>query len=88
MFCNKCGKEIPNHAQFCNYCGAPVNNFQSQPAAPSAPQTVEIPVPKKKKGNLAVKIIIGIVVFIAVVFVAKLITGLFLNSLDDTPILR
>lgn len=22
MFCNKCGKEIPDNAKFCNYCGA------------------------------------------------------------------
>lgn len=25
MFCNKCGKEISDSAQFCNYCGNTVN---------------------------------------------------------------
>lgn len=25
MFCNKCGKEIPNDSRICKYCGAPVN---------------------------------------------------------------
>jgi hypothetical protein len=33
MFCNHCGKQIPDQVKFCNFCGAP----QAQ-AAPPAPQ--------------------------------------------------
>lgn len=85
MFCNKCGKQIPDQAQFCNYCGAPVNNIKPQAAAPSAPRTVEIPVPKKEKSGTGVKIIIAVVVLIVLVLVSRLITSMFLNSLDDDP---
>jgi tetratricopeptide (TPR) repeat protein len=27
MFCNQCGKEIPDNSQFCNYCGTKVGNI-------------------------------------------------------------
>lgn len=31
MFCNKCGKELPNGSLFCPYCGAKVNsNIEQQ----------------------------------------------------------
>ena len=28
MFCEKCGKEIPDSTKFCPYCGAPVSKAQ------------------------------------------------------------
>ena len=28
MFCEKCGKEIPDSTKFCPYCGAPVSRAQ------------------------------------------------------------
>lgn len=36
MFCIKCGKEIPNDAQFCNFCGNKVHSIVH--TAPPAPQ--------------------------------------------------
>jgi hypothetical protein len=33
MFCNKCGKELPDNAQFCSGCG---NQIGTAPAAPAA----------------------------------------------------
>lgn len=30
MFCNKCGKQIPNDAKFCPECGASLNAQNSQ----------------------------------------------------------
>lgn len=35
MFCNNCGKELPDGAKFCNHCGA---QLKTAPAAPTAPQ--------------------------------------------------
>ena len=40
MYCQKCGKEIPNDSNLCPYCGASLKN-----------QTENKP-PKKKKGCL------------------------------------
>ncbi len=40
MFCQKCGKQIPDGAVFCNFCGAQqgvVAQAPAQPAAPGAP---------------------------------------------------
>ena len=28
MFCEKCGKEIPDSTKFCPFCGAPVSKAQ------------------------------------------------------------
>lgn len=33
MYCNRCGKEIPDDAQFCQYCGSPVKPLSQSPAA-------------------------------------------------------
>lgn len=38
MFCIKCGKEIPDSAQFCNHCGNKVVTVQTQPAQNVRPQ--------------------------------------------------
>lgn len=76
MFCNNCGKEIPNQAKFCNYCGAKVAVSQPSPsprpqpqpasnayAAPSKPQPA-----KKKKGcgSFLLTVIIAAVVYFVV----------------------
>lgn len=31
MFCDKCGREIPNNSAFCGFCGAPSENMPEQP---------------------------------------------------------
>lgn len=31
MFCNKCGKEVPEGGKFCNHCGAQLNQQPQQP---------------------------------------------------------
>lgn len=64
MYCNHCGKEIPEQAKFCNYCGTQVNIPQPQPAAP-----VQQPAPVKKKGKaggLLVTILIALAVYFGV----------------------
>ena len=33
VFCNKCGKKLPEDSCFCSRCGAPVNNSVEIPAA-------------------------------------------------------
>jgi len=37
MFCNKCGKKIPDDSTFCNYCGAEISASVHQPS----PETEE-----------------------------------------------
>lgn len=43
MYCNKCGKEIPNDALFCNHCGSKVVTVQSQAKPQSAYQAAPKP---------------------------------------------
>lgn len=31
MFCDKCGREIPNNSAFCGFCGAPSEDMPEQP---------------------------------------------------------
>lgn len=73
MFCNKCGKEIPNQAKFCNSCGTPVNP-QPQPATPEAK-----PASEKKKSS-AGKRILTIAVALVVYFAVRGITENVLTS--------
>ena len=70
MFCDNCGKEIPEGSVFCPECGASVNNGQTVPANENAAQT-NIPyngekgdAPKKKLNP--VKLIIIIVAVLCV----------------------
>ncbi len=45
MFCEHCGKNIPNDARFCEYCGKPIDNVvQSAAQAQTAPQCGRVPV--------------------------------------------
>ena len=53
MKCSNCGKEISDGQKFCKYCGAPIKG----------PEKDETP---RKKGSIAV-IVIGILLFIAVI---------------------
>jgi len=83
MFCNKCGKEIPDQAKFCNYCGAEMRSAQPQPAV--QPQTAEpqatIPpqaAPKQKgtAGRRILTLIVAVIVFFAAKYIAEnVITG-------------
>lgn len=34
MFCNNCGKNMPDNAAFCNECGTPLNKAPQQPVYP------------------------------------------------------
>ncbi len=44
MYCNQCGKMIPDDAKFCNYCGNKVMTAQPQPKPQPAPQPAPQPV--------------------------------------------
>lgn len=37
MFCQYCGQQLSDHAQFCNRCGANLVNTAPMPSAPQAP---------------------------------------------------
>lgn len=45
MYCNQCGKMIPDDAKFCNHCGNKVGSAQPQPAPQAAPQPAPRPAP-------------------------------------------
>ena len=59
MFCQNCGKEIPEGAQFCPNCGAPVGA-----PAPASEPVVPVVTKKKSKMNI-IGIIAGAVIILA-----------------------
>lgn len=76
MFCQKCGNETPDNAQFCKSCGAPVGVGVTPPAPPAFQQPAMSQPPKKKKTGKIILAIVGAVVVIA-------IAGNMLGSKDD-----
>ncbi len=48
MFCEKCGKEISNQANFCKYCGAQVARIASDPEPQPKPQPKPQPQPQSQ----------------------------------------
>jgi len=40
MFCTNCGKEAAEGAAFCTNCGAPLEVYQAEPTAHSAPEVL------------------------------------------------
>lgn len=47
MFCNKCGKDIPDNSEFCNFCGNKLKNVQNTETEP-----------KKNNGCLVVILVV------------------------------
>ncbi len=68
MYCNKCGKEIPDQTQFCNFCGAKQNVGQPQQSKTSAPA--------QKKTGLGATILL--IAAVAVVIIA--VRGCFFDK--------
>lgn len=54
MYCQYCGREIPDGAAFCGYCGRPTGNSAAAPAAPA-----------KKKKSKAGKAVLAAVIMLA-----------------------
>lgn len=71
MFCQKCGKELPEGAKFCNYCGEvqqEVSAGDTNPTVNNRPQTNQVTYkePKKSKGKTW-KIVAVIAVILALI---------------------
>lgn len=80
MFCNQCGKEIPDGTVFCPNCGAKQESMEAVPvqAQPIEPMPGAAPsVPEQKKKANPVKIIIPVaaVALVLVVVLALLLFG-------------
>lgn len=86
-FCQKCGNEIANDAQFCPKCGATVGNAEntSSPAAPTQPN-----VPKKSnKGLIGIIAAVAVVAVVAIIAVVVILGGKSKNNVapaNDAPI--
>jgi len=71
-FCTKCGTALGDDIRFCLQCGTPVAPPAAQGPAPAAPGGVQAAGPAAaaapaKSGNTALKIIVGILAFFALV---------------------
>ena len=71
MFCQKCGKEIPNDANMCPYCGT---NFAASDQQSDSPK-------KGKKKNKKVGCLISIIVVVALI---AIILAIAIGSGSDT----
>lgn len=77
MFCNKCGKEIPNDSKVCKYCGASVNNSQSQTININANTNVQA----KKK--IYQKWWFWLIIVLVILFVIVVASGTSDNNVDS-----
>lgn len=76
MFCNQCGKELPQNAAFCSYCGAPVNGAAGKkPVSEASYQAYDNnfrfeaerpPVPKKKRSKFLIPGISAAIVIVVI----------------------
>ena len=76
MFCNQCGKEIPQNAAFCTYCGAPVNGAAGKkPVSEASYQAYDNnfrfeaerpPIPKKKRSKFLIPGISAAIVIVVI----------------------
>lgn len=62
MYCNKCGKEIPDQTQFCNFCGAKQN-----PGQPQQPSKASAPAQKKTGLGATILLIVAVAIVIIAV---------------------
>ncbi len=84
MFCEKCGKQLPDNSAFCDGCGSPV----AAPAAAPASADATVAAPAKPKIELNKKTLTGIAVVAAAIIVIILAVVLIANAGGgDAPLL-
>lgn len=75
MFCQKCGKEMPENSSVCSECGSPVNsNIQETiptNIAPTPQQVASSPNKKNKKGCLIAIVIFLILLLVVIISIVK-----------------
>jgi hypothetical protein len=92
MFCEKCGKQLPDGSAFCDGCGAPVSAAPVEaapveaetPVEPTA--TVETATATAEKKPLNTKTLIGIVAVVAVILCIIIIIAVAGGG-SDAPLL-
>ncbi len=69
MFCQKCGRQIPDGSVICNYCGTVQQPQTFQPIQPTQPVQFAAPppAPKKKNNTVLIAIIAALVTIVLVV---------------------
>ena len=83
MFCQKCGKEIPENVRFCPSCGAEQTTDQQGNAAGNPVVSKAGPNPKKVKGGKKTRLpVIAAAAVIVVVLTIALITALRKPTID------
>lgn len=70
MYCNQCGKEIPDGSQFCIHCGASMN-------------TAPIPSKPQKKSSLGKRIMWGLVAVVVAVIARSIGFNVAKNTMSD-----
>jgi len=91
MFCNNCGKQIPDDAKFCDYCGTPIikNNmsYSDQTGQLQGEQFDQNTQPQKQGGNgglIAVIITLTALILIVILCVLLFITPGWLKNDDNS----
>ncbi len=76
MFCQNCGKQLPEDNHFCQYCGAPLVKIQHSPEQTAKPKT------KAKQINTARNTYLGFTWFGLIILIGTLI-GIAAVAVDD-----
>lgn len=82
MFCEKCGKELPDGSSYCDGCGAMIGEETSEKAARSVGAAENpVPVPKKKNLSWIAVSVAGVLLIVLTVFLSGVLSDMGLGSL-------
>lgn len=83
MYCNHCGKDVPDGAKFCNYCkkglGLQINNKSENMEAPQATGNIIF-----KYAMIAVTVLMGICTFLIDVTIEESLIKYMAGYVDDS----
>ncbi|MDR3312983.1 MAG: zinc ribbon domain-containing protein [Oscillospiraceae bacterium] len=87
MYCNHCGKQLPDSSKFCSGCGSPIDAdpvAPVPPVTPAAPAAVLFAPPKKRHGGL-VALLVALAVLIPAVGVGTVVVLRYVIALNRDP---
>ena len=70
MFCNKCGKQIPDNSTFCNYCGKKLEIIYDNNNSSASKSSI-----KQKFANIVIFAIGFITMVVIITIIKKIIAG-------------
>ena len=75
MYCQKCGKELPDDTKFCHFCGAPQSTLPPASTAAQKAETnaVSSVTPQKKSHGFLIFLIVAVILGVCIFGIVKFV---------------